>query len=41
MQPSVKFQVNREKLREGNMARDMASQHWETIRDAIYKIQNK
>lgn len=41
MQPSVKFQVNREKLREGNMARDLASQHWETIKDAIYKIQNK
>lgn len=33
--------MNREKLREGNMARDMASQHWETIRDAIFKIQNK
>jgi len=28
-------------MREGNMARDQASQHWETIRDAIYKIQNK
>ena len=23
------------------MARDQASQHWETIRDAILKIQNK
>jgi len=38
MQRAVKFQVNREKLREGNMARDLASQHWETIKDAIYKI---
>jgi cullin 3 len=28
-------------MREGNMARDQASQHWETIRDAILKIQNR
>ena len=38
---TIKFQVNREKMRDGNMARDQASQHWETIRDAILKIQNK
>jgi cullin 3 len=38
---SVKFQVRPEKTRDGNMARDMAQQHWETIREAIHKIHCK
>lgn len=41
MQSSIKFQVNREKARDGSMARDLAQQHWETIRDAIFKIHSK
>jgi hypothetical protein len=41
MQSSIKFQVNREKTRDGSMARDLAQQHWETIRDAIFKIHSK
>lgn len=41
MMQGLRFQVNREKMREGNMQRDQAAAHWETIRDAIYKIQNK
>ena len=38
MMQGLRFQVNREKMREGNMQRDQAAAHWETIRDAIYKI---
>jgi|LauGreDrversion4_2_1035121.scaffolds.fasta_scaffold177606_6 hypothetical protein len=40
MQSSIKFQVN-QKTRDSGMARDLATQHWETIRDAIYKIHSK
>ena len=36
-----KVQVNRNKMTDGSMARDLASQHWETLRDAIYKIHSK
>lgn len=36
--PQQKFLVNRDKMREANMPKDQASQHWETIRDAIFKI---
>ena len=38
--PTQKFMVNRDKMRDANMPRDQASQHWETIRDAIFKIYN-
>ena len=41
MQSGIKFQVSREKTRDGNMQRDQANQHWETIRDAIVKIHSK
>jgi cullin 3 len=38
----LKFQVNnREKMRDGNMAKDLVTQHWETLKDAIYKIHSK
>ena len=39
--PANKFLVNRDKMRDANMQRSQAQQHWETIQDAIYKIYNK
>ena len=39
--PQHKFHVNRDKMRDANMQRSQAQQHWETIQDAIYKIYNK
>ncbi len=28
-------------MRDGNMAKDLVIQHWETLKDAIYKIHSK
>ena len=39
--PNHKFLVNRDKMRDANMQRSQAQQHWETIKDAIFKIYNK
>jgi len=36
--PNAKFLVTRDKMRDANMSKDQALQHWETIKDAICKI---
>jgi cullin 3 len=39
--PQNKFLVDRGRMRDANMQRSQAQQHWATIQDAINKIYNK
>lgn len=36
-----KLHINRDKMRDSNIPNDQVTQHWQTIRDAIFKIYNK